>query len=193
MAKAKRTAPQGEYYPVKTVKHGNVYVARNVAGPPPYGWGTSFGEIKQAINKHDGTQQIAHDGQSLRIFKKLLTSTGAPSCHALVFMLSRRRLVVDVALRIYPDFCPEIEDCSPLKAAQDFAERFGREFQVGEKSAKFFMRETIPVPRDTEVVSMPPGGASALCFHAQAADRSCSVVLGFCIDVPSYVKALAGR
>jgi hypothetical protein len=192
---AKEQSAQPEYYPVKTAKQGNIYVARNVAGPPPYGWGVTFSEIKQSLNKFNQAERITHEGASVRLFWRQLTPTGGPACNALVFVAARRESVVDVALRIYPDLCDDVESKKPLEIVRQFAERFGLEIQIGSKKARLFQRETIRLGpgQQSQPISVPGDRRGSLCFFGNRTEISCSVALAFCVDVAAYAEWLEGR
>ena len=181
-----------EYYPIKTAKQKRVFVVRNVAAPPPYGFGVAFSEIKQTLNKFERSEEIVQGPVRVRLYFRHLTSTGGPDCYILLFVSAGRQQVADVALRIYPDLCPNLEEKTPVEIAEAFAEQFGVEFRVGAKTAKFFHRETIPLDADSldRPVSAAPDQPSSLCLFGRPDGEKYPIALGLCVNTGAYAESI---
>jgi len=184
-----------EFYPIKTIKRGTVLVARNVAGPPPLGWGVSFSEIKQTLNKHEQSEEVAFDDVKVRLYLRHLTSDGGVDCYALVPVRAGRSQVADVAARIYPDLCDDLDQRSPLDVLKQFVERFGVEFTIGGQTGTLFCRQTIEIDRrhaDRAIV-LPTDRNTSLWYFGARRDDRLAIALAACVDVTAYTQWLAGR
>jgi hypothetical protein len=153
-----------------------------------------------AIRSHDQLQVIKDEGLELLIHAKWISNAHVPFLLLVMGQVTPQGELVLWALKALSDLCNDIRGSPPLEVVRSIAERFGDPLRIGDRTAKFFLQERIPVKdlQATQLVEqMVPSDHSMTMSMFVRLDRDPSpcarVALAFCIRTDEYAEWANGQ
>lgn len=175
-------------------KAKDLVVPPNITGPCPPNFGFWEARIRQVYEHPDRTHDIQSDDLHIRLYYKGADSVG----DLLAVRLSPTPKTVVFAFRLFASLFREpLAEVALLDIVRQMAERFGLEMLIGEQLGRFFVSQSIPLPKysGAELVqgNNPRNHSFMPATFIKVNPPNISVALAFCLDTTEYGKWLASN